>query len=62
MYVRNCCSFLMPWVHIANMSSMNLTHSIGTRPLGAFKRSSLSSLPMKMFAWVGVIGDPMAVP
>ena len=33
---RKCWSFSMPWVQIANMSSMNLIHSIGMRLLGAF--------------------------
>ena len=55
MYVRNCWSFSMPWVRIANMSCMNLIHSIGMRLLGAFWRSFLSSIAMNMFAHVGAM-------
>lgn len=59
MNVRNDSS---PWVHIRNISSMNLFHVRGVRLLGVDDRSDFSNEPMKILAYDGAIFVPIAVP
>ena len=47
---RNLWSASIPWVHNAKMSSINLIHSIGVSPSGAFRSIGFSRTAMNVFA------------